>query len=99
MESEVDALVLTEELGNITGEVMRGVDLNGNGVVGDDGSEYGIATIRRDIDQMTAREQPGYSPVATRWLFNLVRLDDGGWTFRADASDDDNRGGGGGSAY
>ena len=54
-------------------------------------AEYGIATIRRDIDQMTAREQPPYSPVATRWLFSLIRLDDGSWTFR--------RGSGGSGRY
>ena len=93
IESEVDALVLTEELRKITDEVMNGSDVNGNGVVGDDTAEYGIATIRRDIDQMTAHEQPLYSPVATRWLFSLIRLDDGTWTFRRGAA---GREGGGG---
>jgi hypothetical protein len=95
IESEVDALVLTEELRNITGEVMSGSDVNGNGIVGDDAAEYGIATIRRDIDRMTARERPPYSPVATRWLFKLIRLDDGTWSFSSSNRFD--RGGNGGS--
>ncbi len=94
-ESEVDALVLTEELRKFTDEVMSGSDVNGNGVVGDDAEEFGIATIRRDIDRLTARERPLYSPVATRWLFNLIRLDDGTWTFRR-GNRDDTRGGDGG---
>ena len=94
-ESEVDALVLTEELRKFTDEVMSGSD--GNGVVGDDAEEFGIATIRRDIDRMTTRERPLYSPVATRWLFNLIRLDDGTWTFRRGPNRD--RGGGGGGGY
>lgn len=96
MKSPVDALVLTEELRRFTGEIMSGIDLNGNGVAGDDAAEYGIATIRRDIDMMTAREQPPYSPVATRWLFNLIRLDDGTWTFKRPSRDDGRGGEGGG---
>ncbi len=46
---------------------------------------------------MTAREQPVYSPVATRWLFSLFRLDDGTWTFRRpNRLDRGGNGGGGG---
>ncbi len=96
MKSAVDALVLTEELRRFTGEIMSGIDVNGNGVVGDVAEEYGIATIRRDIDQMTARERPSYSPVATRWLFNLIRLDDGTWTFKRPSRGGEGGGGGGG---
>ena len=96
IESEVDALLLTEELRKITDEVMNGSDVNGNGVVGDHAAEYGIATIRRDIDRMTARERPLYSPVATRWLFNLIRLDDGTWTFRRGGGSGKGGNGGGG---
>jgi hypothetical protein len=95
-DSEVDALILTEELRKITDEVKNGIDVNGNGVVGDNAAEYGIATIHRNLDRMTARERPPYSPVATRWLFSLIRLDDGTWTFRPRAQRDDGRGDGSG---
>jgi hypothetical protein len=79
--SDADAIALTEELPITTGEVLYGTDSNGDGVVGDEPTEIGISLIRREIDQMTAREEPPYSPVATRWLFSLIKLDDGTWVF------------------
>ena len=100
MTSDADALVLTEELHSLTGEMITGVDLDGNGVIGDTPEEYGIETIRRDIDLMTAHENPAYAPVATRWLFNLIRLPDGTWTFkRPRAFDRGDGGGGSGGGY
>lgn len=80
-DSEIDAVALTEELPIITGEVVYGSDINGNGVIGDESAEIGISMVRTAINEMTAREDPPYSPVATRWLFSLIRLDDGSWKF------------------
>lgn len=42
---------------------------------------YGLYNLRKDIEDMIARENPPYETVDSYFLFNLVRLPDGQWGF------------------
>lgn len=42
---------------------------------------YGLYNLRRDIQEMIAREDPPYEVVDAYFLFNLVRLPSGEWGF------------------
>jgi len=42
---------------------------------------YGLYNLRKDIEDMVAREDPPYEVVDAYFLFNLVRLPDGQWGF------------------
>ena len=46
-----------------------------------DPNAYGLFEFRTDIEDMVAREDPPYSSVESFYLFNLIRLPDGGWGF------------------
>ena len=45
----------------------------------------GIRSVRLEIDNMIARENPPYSTVARWYLFNIFRRDDGSWFFQSPA--------------
>lgn len=42
---------------------------------------YGLFEFRSDIEAMVDREDPPYTTVESFYLFNLIRLPDGGWAF------------------
>lgn len=42
---------------------------------------YGLFELRSDIEAMVDREDPPYTTVESFYLFNLIRLPDGGWEF------------------
>jgi hypothetical protein len=77
-----DATVLAAEILTLTRANLDGDDFNGDGVVGSDPSEYGLAQLRRDIEAMLDREDPPYTTVDTWYLFNLIRLPSGKWGYR-----------------
>jgi hypothetical protein len=60
---------------------VAGDDSNGDGVVGSVPSEYGLLQLRKELEAMTARENPPYVTVPQWYLFNLVRLPNGRWVF------------------
>lgn len=70
--STIEMKTLAEEL----------VKLNSDNVFGGDGGrELGLAQLRASLDGMISRENPKYEPVATRYLFGLVKLPSGKWAF------------------
>jgi hypothetical protein len=76
-----------KELVNLTRANIYGEDLNGDGVIGGQNpDEYGLEQLAVEIQDMIARENPPYSTVDRWYLFNLVRLEDGKWIFRKNAS-------------
>lgn len=52
---------------------------------------YNIKKFRADIQNMASKENPKYTTVDSHFLFNLIRLKSGKWTFRStkDSSPDD----------
>jgi len=92
--------LLAPEIEKLTRANIHGEDLNGDGIIGSSPAEYGLAQLRRDIENMTAREDPPYTTVSSWYLFNLIRLPDGTWKFRHRFADkDDPHAGGGGGGY
>jgi hypothetical protein len=77
-----EATVLAEEVLNLSRVNLYGEDSDGDGVVGSNPSEYGLIQLRKELDAMVAREDPPYTTVDSWYLFNLVRLPTGEWTFR-----------------
>ena len=90
--------LLAPEIEKLARANIYGEDLDGDGRIGNSANEYGLAQLRRDIEDMIAREDPPYSTVNAWYLFNLIRLPDGSWKFRSrqSANADDPYGGGGG---
>ena len=79
--SPEDAIAFSEEIYSLTTSNRSGVDSDGDGVIGSSPEETGLVQLREQIDSMTAREDPSYHPVAKSFLFGLVRLENGKWTF------------------
>jgi hypothetical protein len=44
-------------------------------------NELGLDQLRTKLDEMISREEPPYEPVATRYLFGIIRLPSGKWAF------------------
>ncbi len=87
VDSAEQANMLTAELVNLTRANLYGEDLNGDGVIGGQNpDEYGLEQLAVEIQDMIARENPPYSTVEQWYLFNLVRLENGKWIFRKNAS-------------
>jgi hypothetical protein len=83
-----DAAVFAAEILTLTGANISGIDADGDGVVGSDPNDYGLAQLRRDIENMLDREDPPYTTVGRWYLFNLIRLPSGKWIFRPPGSHD-----------
>jgi hypothetical protein len=79
--SEKEASLLVGEIAKLTQANLNGDDSNGDGVVGSVPSEYGLLQLRKDLQDMIAREKPPYVTVDQWYLFNLVRLPNGKWVF------------------
>jgi hypothetical protein len=60
---------------------IEGDDSNGDGVIGSVPAEFGLVQLRAELQAMIARENPPYRTVDEWYLFNLVRLPNGGWVF------------------
>lgn len=96
-----DAAALVEEIARLCQSNVEGVDHDGDGVIGSRPDEFGLKQLRKFLSDMIAREVPAYVPVAEKYLFGLIRLATGEWTFRQTQSvfADDEEGGGGGGSY
>ena len=79
--SEKEASLLVGEIAKLAQANLIGDDSNGDGVVGSAPSEYGLLQLRRELEDMIAREKPPYVTVDQWYLFNLVRLPNGKWVF------------------
>ena len=83
--SESDANVLADiarEIRVLAVQNLEGEDIDNNNYIGDTPEEYGLRQLRRDVASMLEKEDPAYRPVEQRYLFGLVRLPDGTWSFR-----------------
>ena len=76
-----EAAVSAKEIAKLTQANVAGDDSNGDGVVGSVPSEYGLAQLRKELEDIVARESPPYVTVDRWYLFNLVRLPNGKWVF------------------
>jgi len=76
-----EAKVLAGEIAKLAEQNLNGEDANGDGVVGGNPREYGMKQLRKELDQMIAREDPPYRTVDQFYLFNLVKLPNGRWVF------------------
>jgi hypothetical protein len=77
-----ESRVLAAEILKMAQAIVDGVDIDRDGVIGSKRDEYGLAQLKRDLAAMTQREDPPYATVSTWYLFNLIRLPSGLWTFR-----------------
>ena len=73
-----DAAALAEEIGIQTALIVDAT--SGNAASSGEG-DIGLVQLRQEMDAMIAREDPPYRPVARKYLFGLIRLPDGKWTF------------------
>jgi hypothetical protein len=77
-----EAKTLAAEIDKLARQNLEGVDANRDGVIGGNANqEYGMKQLRRELEQMLARENPPYRTVEQKYLFNLVRLPNGRWVF------------------
>jgi hypothetical protein len=76
-----EARTLAAEIAKLAEQNVAGEDSDGDGLVGGKPPEYGMQQLRRELDQMIAREAPPYRVVDQTYLFNLVRLPNGTWVF------------------
>jgi hypothetical protein len=76
-----EATVSAAEIAKLAKANVSGDDSNGDGVVGSVPSEYGLKQLRKDLEEIVARESPPYVTVDQWYLFNLVRLPNGKWVF------------------
>jgi hypothetical protein len=79
--SAKDAGASVVEMGKLAQANLVGDDANGDGVVGSVPAEYGLVQLRKELEDMIARENPRYETVPQWYLFNLVRLPNGKWVF------------------
>jgi hypothetical protein len=79
--TEKEASLLVGEIAKLAQANVTGDDSNGDGVVGSVPSEYGLVQLRKELEDMIARERPPYVTVDQWYLFNLVRLPNGKWVF------------------
>lgn len=82
-DSPAEASALAKEMHKLAIRNLKGVDEDGDGVIGSTPREYGLKQLRTELMTMTEREtDPAYQAVPQRFLFGLVRLPDGTWSFR-----------------
>ncbi|MQX37135.1 hypothetical protein [Roseospira navarrensis] len=86
--SASEAHALAQEMARVAQGVQTGIDENSDGQYS--AEEAGLLQMRQSMEQTLAQENPPYTTVERRWLFNLIRLPSGAWAWRDPA-------GGGGS--
>jgi hypothetical protein len=85
-DSAQDVQVLSEQIQQLTQANLSGVDLNEDGLIGNQPRESGVSQLRTEIEAMLAREDPEYETVDSWYLFNLIRLPSGEWVFKRSGS-------------
>ncbi|KAA5604534.1 hypothetical protein F1188_15055 [Roseospira marina] len=86
-----EARALAQELAQMAEAVRAGDDADHDGQIGV--SEAGLRQMRQSLENTLAQENPPYTTVERRWLFNLIRLPSGDWGWK------DPAGGGAVGAY
>lgn len=86
--SREEVVILAKEVQLLAKANLQGLDVNGNKSVGDSVDEFGLRQLEIELLAMIAREDPPYTTVDTWYLFNLIRLPSGKWSFRAPVRDD-----------
>lgn len=81
-----DPRVLTSKLQQTLQHVRFGRDLDGDGAIGPQAEELGLAQLREGISTGLKAEDPPYHPIGRRYLLGLVRLPNGGWAYQFDQS-------------
>jgi hypothetical protein len=76
-----EARVSVQEMSKLAQANLAGDDADGNGKTGGTAGEYGLVQLRKEVEDMVARENPRYVTVDQWYLFNLVRLPNGKWVF------------------
>lgn len=103
--SQEEAEILAQEIQSLARANLSGVDSDGDGKIGSSPDEFGVKQLHTELFAMIEREVPPYTTVDTYYLFNVVRLPSGEWTFKSTWDDDDDGdggsggGGGGGGSY
>ena len=77
---------LLTHLQNTLYAVLDGDDKNQDGVVDANSKEAGLLQLREIISTGLRKEVPAYHPVGKKYLLGLVRLPNGSWAYRFDAS-------------
>lgn len=80
-DSYEEILVLTDEVKQLTEKNLYGYDSDGDGVIGNVMADYGIKQLKKEMQQMIAREEPPYQLVDKKYLFGVIRLPSGEWTY------------------
>jgi len=84
--------LISQLLGNLNA-ISDGIDLDGDGRIGSRDDEFGLQQLRDIVSNGLNNEKPAYHPVGKKYLFGLVRLPDGGWAYRFDATNLQGEGG------
>jgi hemoglobin len=79
--SDQEAALLVAKILETARANLEGEETNGDGRVGSNPSEYGVAQLRAAVDSILAGENPAYVAVDQWHLFNLVRLPNGRWVY------------------
>jgi len=71
------------ELDNILLHAVYGLDLDYNGIIGNNPDESGLIQLRAILSEMVANEvDPPYTPIGKKYLFGLIRLPNGDWVYK-----------------
>lgn len=76
---------LLEHLQQTLNSIMDGEDTNGDGEISNN-NEAGLLQLRNIISAGLKKEVPAYQPVRKKYLLGMVRLSDGNWAYKFDAS-------------
>lgn len=76
--SSEEIKILAEETQLLTGYNLFGNTSDSDSI---DSNQYGLQQLRADMNDMINREDPPYQTVDKKYLFGLIRLPSGEWTF------------------
>jgi hypothetical protein len=80
--SDAEISGLTAEVEQIIDRSLNGVDVDGNGSIGNTTEEIGLKQMRQQLLTMLARENPPYHPIGRRYLLGLVKMPNGRWVYQ-----------------
>ena len=81
LSSAEDSFVLASEIYCYIASIVDGPDVPNECSNSGSTNEIGLKQLRDQIDEMIAREVPEYKTIATRYLFGVIKLPSGKWTF------------------
>ena len=74
--------ILAQEVQTLCNANLYGQDNDRNGITGNNSDEYGILQLQSDLNMMLSQEDPPYRTIDIKYLFGLIRLPTGVWTFK-----------------